>query len=130
MALLRLLLRVFSYLYHAALTIFLLAVSSLALSSGSIRLNLRMLPWTGDTLIFVLFFGSLIGLLTIILALGGRARFLFFLWSLVVAVLLTKGYVFSGYGFAAGEIKTAGYLLLGAWLAVIGAWPPPRRPRY
>ena len=130
MSLLRMLLRVFSFLYHSALTIFLLAVSGLALSSGSIRLNLKMLPWTGDTLIFVLFFGSLLGLLAMILALGGRMRFLFFLWSVAIAILLTKGYVFSGYGFAHGEVKTAGCLLLGAWLSVIGAWPPPGRPRY
>lgn len=130
MALFRVLLRVFSYLYHAALTIFLLAISGLALSSAPGTLNLKMLPWTGDTLAFILFFGSLFGLLTLILALSGRAAFLFFLWSLAVVVVMVKGYVFSGYGFAAGEVKTAGYLILGSLIALIGAWPPRKRPRY
>ena len=115
-------------MYHAGLTLFLLAVSSLALSSGSNRLNLKMLPWTGDTLIFVLFFGSLFGLLTLILALGRKMPFLFFLWNLAVAFFLVKGYIFSSYGFAHGEVKTAGYLLAGSLLALIGSWPPPSRP--
>jgi hypothetical protein len=123
----RLLLRAFSYLFHGALTVFLLAVSGLALSSGSQTINLRMLPWTGDTLIFVLFFGSLFGLLTLILALGDRMPVLFFLWSLLVAALLLKGYIFSGYYFAHGEFSLAGGLLLASWLALVGAWPK-RRP--
>jgi hypothetical protein len=130
LSLLRLLLRAFSFLFHGLLALFLLVISSLALSSGSQKLNLKMLPWTGDTLTFVVFFASLFGLFTLILALGGKARALFFVWSLAVAVLMLKGYVFSGYYFSHGEVKTAGGLLLGAWIAVVGAWPPRRRPRY
>jgi hypothetical protein len=124
-----LLLRVFSYLFHGLLAVFLLAVSGLALSSGPQQLNLKMLPWTGDTLIFVLFFASLFGLLTLILALGGKTPILFFLWSLGVAVLLLKGYAFSGYYFSHGEFKIAAGLLAGAWIAVVGAWPRPRQRR-
>lgn len=127
MSVIGLLVRVFSFLYHGLLTVFLLAVSGLALSSGSQKLDFKMLPWTGDTLVFVLFFGALFGLLTLLLAAGGKTPVLFFLWSLVVAVLLLKGYVFSGYYFAHGEIKTVGGLLLGSWIAVVGAWPRHRR---
>jgi hypothetical protein len=123
---LRGLLRIFSYSFHGLLVTFLLAVSGLALSSGAGKLSFRMLPWTGDTLIFVLFFGSLFGLLTLILALGGKTSALFFLWCLAVAVLLAKGYVFSWYHFAPGEIGVAAGLLLGSWMAVAGAWPRPR----
>lgn len=130
MSLLRLLLRTFSFLFHALLALFLLIASSLALSSGPQKLNLKMLPWTGDTLTFVVFFASLFGLFTLILALGGKARGLFFVWSLAVAVMMLKGYVFSGYYFAHEELRTAAGLLLGAWIAVVGAWPPQRRPRY
>lgn len=122
-----LLLRVFSYLFHGLLAVFLLAASGLALSSGTARLSFPMLPWTGDTLIFVLFFGSLAGLLSLLLALGEKTRVLFFLWSLAVAVLLVKGYVFSWYHFAPGEIRFASALLLSAWLAVAGSWPRARR---
>ena len=126
MSAIRGLLRVFSYLFHGLLVMFLLATSGMALSSGPGRLNFRMLPWTGDTLIFVLFFGSLFGLLTLMLALGGKTPALFLLWCVAVAVLLAKGYVFSWYHFAPGEIRIAGGLLAGSWLAVAGAWPQPR----
>ena len=120
------LLRVFSYVFHGLLVAFLLATSGMALSSGPGRLSFPMLPWTGDTLIFVLFFGSLFGLLTLILALGEKTPALFFLWSLAVAGLLLKGYVFSWYRFAPGEIEIAGGLLVGSWMAVAGAWPRSR----
>lgn len=127
MSALGLVLRAFSVLFHGLLAVLLLAISGLALSSGTQKLSFKMLPWTGDTLIFILFFGALFGLLTLLLALGDRMPALFFLWSLVVAVLLLKGYVFSGYYFAHGEVKTVAGLLLGSWLAVLGAWPRSRR---
>jgi len=116
------LLRFFSYLFHFLLVLFLLAVSGLTLVSGGQNLHLGMLPWTGSTLTLVVFFGSLFGLLTLVLAFRGRLRILFFLWALAVAVLLARGYIFSGYHFAAGEARTAGYLLLAALLALLGAW--------
>ena len=128
--LMKVLLRVFAFLYHAGLTIFLLAVSGLAISSRSGELNLRMLPWTGDTLAFILFFGSLFGLLSLILALSGKMPYLFFLWSLAVAIVLIDGYFFGHFSFHAGEFKTAVYLILGSWLALIGAWPLSGRPRF
>jgi hypothetical protein len=49
-------------------------------------------------------------------------------------VLLTKGYIFSGYRFGAGELRYAAYLIVAAWVAVAGAWfqlraKPARGPR-
>jgi hypothetical protein len=111
-----------SYLFHTLLALFLFAVASLALLSGTKSLHLDMLPWTGSTLIYVLFFGSLLGLVTILLALRRKLRALFFLWSLAVTVLLAKGYFLSGYHFAPGEFRTALYLLAASVLALFGAW--------
>jgi hypothetical protein len=132
----RALLRFCSYLFHALLALFLIAISGLAIASGAPNLHLDMLPWRGSTLVHILFFGSFAGLLTLILALYGTLRPLFFLWSLAVAVLLLKGYMFSGYRFAPGELKTAAWLTALAWLALIGAWfqmtrkRPVRKQRY
>jgi hypothetical protein len=81
-----------------------------------------MLPWSGATLNYLLIAGSLFGLFCIALAVTGRLRFLFFLWSLAIAVLLTKGYVFSGYRFETGGWHAAAYLIAAAWVAVAGAW--------
>jgi hypothetical protein len=125
--LLKALTRFFGYLFHGLLALFLIAVSGLALASGSPSLRLDMLPWKGSTLIYVLFFGSVFGLLTVILAIRGTWRALFFLWSLAAAALLWKGYVFSGYHFGPGEVPTALYLMVGSLIALAGAWFQLRR---
>jgi hypothetical protein len=119
--------RFLSYLFHTLLALFLFAVSGLALASGAKSLHLDMLPWTGSTLTYVLFFGSLFGLLTILLALKGKLRALFFLWSLAVVVLLVKGYFLSGYRFEVGEVRTALYLIAASIVALFGAWFQMRR---
>jgi hypothetical protein len=125
-----------SYVFHGLLTLFLLALSALALISGS-ALHLEMLPWSGSTLVYVLLAGSLVGLVTVLLAIRGSLRFLFFLWCLAVLILLVRGYLFSGYRFdPTSHSHTALYLTLGALIAVPGAWfrmmrsMDGRRPRY
>ena len=82
MGVVKTLLRFFSYLFHALLVLFLLAVSGLTLLLGGQSLHLGMLPWTGSTLTRVVFFGSMGGLVALLLAIRGRLRALFFLWSL------------------------------------------------
>src|SRR5947208_17135188 len=114
--------QLFAFLFHAVLALFLFAVATVALASGSASLHLSMLPWTGGALSYALFFGALLGLLTIVLAVRGTLRVLFFLWSLGVLVLLVKGYFLSGYHFAPGEVSTAVYLIIGSLLALTGAW--------
>ena len=122
MAVVKAIVRAYSYLFHALLALFLVAVSSLTLASAPQSLHLEMLPWTGSTLAYAVFFGSLFGLLTVALAVMGRLRFLFFLWALAVRVLMIKGYFFSGYRFEPGNVRTAVYLVVGSVLALPGAW--------
>jgi hypothetical protein len=117
----------FSYLFHFVLALLLLGLAGIALTSAPPSLHLGMLPWSGATLEYILLGGALFGLLSIVLAITGRLRFLFLLWSLAVAVLLTKGYIFSGYRFGAGELQHAAYLIGVAWVAVAGAWFQLRR---
>ena len=122
--------RYYSYLFHLVLALFLLAVSGLALGSGSPNLHLGMLPWSGQTLIYVLFFGAILGLAVVFLAMkGGPLRVLFLLWSLLVSILLVKGYIFSGYQFEGTEFKTAIYLIVASLIAIPGAWFQLRRTR-
>jgi hypothetical protein len=114
--------RWFSYFFHGVLTLFLLALSLVALSSGQ-QLQLAMLPWQGKDLTYYLLGGALIGLLAVILAIGKKARPLFFLWSLVVLVLMVRGFFFSHYHFAGpSAFHLALYLTAGAILAAFGAW--------
>ena len=122
MAVLKALLSFFSYVYHGLLCLILFVMSGLALAAGAQTLQLGMLPWTGMTLIYTLFFGAILGMVTVFLAVRGRWRPLFFAWSLVVTLLLLKGYIFSGYHFSPGEFRTAIYLTAGSVIALAGAW--------
>jgi hypothetical protein len=121
LAVVKAILRYFSYLFHAVLALFLLAVSVLTLASGSHNLHLGMFPWTGSTLTYVLLGASLFGLISLLLAIAGKLRFLFLLWSMAVAVMLVKGYFLSGYRFAPGEASRALYIALGSLVAAVGA---------
>ncbi len=120
---LKAIMRYFSYIFHGVLALFLIALSALSLSAGGTgELHLGMLPWTGDTLMYVLLFAALFGLITVLLAIKGILRILFLIWSFLVFVMLVKGYILSGYKFGPHEFRTAVYLIAGAFLALFGAW--------
>jgi len=121
--------RYFSYVFHGLLALFSIAVSALALGTGTGELHLGMLPWSGETLNYVLLFGALFGLLTLALAIKGVLRILFLIWSFLVFVFLVKGYILSGYKFAPNEFRIAVFLILGSLLSLFGAWFQLQRPR-
>ena len=64
----RLILRIYSYLYHFLLCLILIAVGGIGLLSPNATLNLDMLPWEDPALSRWLFFGGLAGLLSLVLA--------------------------------------------------------------
>lgn len=114
------LMRYFSYVFHFLLALFLLLVAGLAVLAGPGTLRLEMMPWSGATLAWVLLFGSIAGLATVVLAVRGKARILFFVWSLLVSVILVKGYIFSSYKFA-GNFGMAVGLIVLSLVALAGA---------
>jgi hypothetical protein len=119
--------RVFSYLFHGLLTLFLLAISVVAWSSGQ-PLQLEMLPWQGQTLTYSVLCTALVGLALVILAIFRKWRPLFFLWSLAVLAMMARGFFLSHYYFAGpAEFHGALYLTAGALIAALGAWFPLRR---
>ena len=119
---LKALVRVFSYLYHGLLCLFLLAVAGTAMVTDMHSLQLDMLPWKEASLTYWVLGGALVGVGTLALAVKRILPVLFFLWSLVVVVMLVKGYVFSGYFFDSGEFRVAIWLMVGALIALAGAW--------
>jgi len=123
------LLRIFSYLFGAALALFASAISALSLRSGG-ELNLGFLPWTGKALSYWLLGLALAGLITLLLAMTGTMRLLFFLWNLGVFILLFKGMFLSLYRFTGGAVsfKAGVGLTVGMLLAAIGSFPWPRKP--
>ena len=121
------LLRVYSYLFAISLSLFALAVSVVAVTSGH-PLSLGFLPWKGTRLTYWLFGLALAGLISVFLALRGRLRGIFFLWSLGVASLLIWGFFLTPYSFtAAFPFKSAAWLSIAAFFAMIGAWPRSKR---
>jgi hypothetical protein len=130
LGLLRALLRAFSYLFHGLLALFLFVLSVLALAAGPQTLHLDMLPFRGATLAWILLGGSIFAGFALYQALRARLRTLWFVWSLAVAVLLIRGYIFSGYHFAPDQVANAFYLIAGSLIALLGSWFTLRaRPR-
>ena len=128
MGILKALLRLFSYVFEGLLALFLLGISLLSIVAGA-ELNLGFLPWNGRTLSWWLLALSLTGLITLLMAMAGRLRWLFFLWALAGFVLLVRGFFLSFQPFARPlTFKTAMWLMLGTLLGAIGAWPSARKP--
>jgi len=88
------LLRLFSCFFEGLLALVLLVISLLSIVTGA-ELNLGFLPWKGMALSHWLLALALIGLITLLMALAGKLRWLFFLWCLAVFVLLVVMTLFS-----------------------------------
>jgi len=122
------LLRIFSYFFGGLLALFVAAVCAIALLSRS-PLNLAFLPWSGRSLTYWLLGLALLGLLTLLLAMGGTVRALFFLWNTAVFVLLLKGLFVSFYVFSGPvSFRTAACLTVGSLVAALGSFPWPQKP--
>jgi hypothetical protein len=122
------LLRVFAYIFGGLLALFVTVISLVAFTSHS-PLNLTFLPWTGDVLTYWLLGLGLFGLFTLLLAMSGKARVLFFLWWLALFVLLLRGLFLSSYSFSGPlNFKAAAYLTVGSLAAALGAFPWAQKP--
>jgi hypothetical protein len=119
--------RIFSYLFHAVLALFMVGISIVAWSSGQ-NLNLDMLPWSSAAATPWLLGLGLLAIVSIVLALKGTLRILFVLWSAAVVVLLIRGFFFSPYVFdGAADFRNALLFVFAALLAFVGAWLSFRR---
>ena len=124
-------LRICAYLFHLVLALFLLGISIVALTSSN-TLNLPFLPWSGEALTQWLFWGSLVGILSILLAVTGKFRYLFPLWALFVLVMMVRGFILRPYTFdGSSEFYRILWLIAGAFVAFLASltlfWVRPRR---
>ncbi len=125
------LLRLFSYLFHLALSAFLLGVAAIAAFSHQ-TLALGMLPFAEEQMVSRVAILGAIGLLATLLALFHVFRYLFPLWAGLALYLMVNGFLFSPYRFAGPDAFKSGlWLIFAALLAFIGAlWVlKPRRGR-
>src|SRR5580698_7774192 len=121
------LLRVFCYLFHTILCLSLMALGIVAVRSGVNDMKLETLPWQGAELNNRLMILGVIGLLTVILAATGKARFLLALWSIYVLGILVRGVFFNSTVTFSGREDFHNWLLLigGAAIAFIGSLTTP-----
>ena len=122
------LLRIYSYLYHLLLCLFLLAVGFLAVSINPSELQLDMLPWTGATLTRAVVMLGGAGLLCVLPAMVGKLRWLFPIWALFAFILMFRGFFLSGYSFDdASHFRQCVWLTAGAFVAFVGSLTVLRR---
>jgi hypothetical protein len=117
------LMRFYSYLFHGLLALFLLAISLVPLFSGIHNLQLEMVPGEGETLTFTLMAIGILGVVTVLAAVMGKAQAPLFIWSVVVLLGMLYGYFWRPYRWSGPEAFQATLLLIfGAFLALLGAW--------
>jgi hypothetical protein len=121
--------QIFSYLFHLALSLFVGGMAAVGCLSGSSNFALGMIPWwSGQTLVRWLLGAALVGLLLTILAVLGRLRALFGLWTLIVLCVVVYGFFLSNYTYPGpDEFKSALWLAGGAALACLGGIKQARR---
>jgi len=116
------LLRIFAYLYHLALSLFLLGLGIVVWSGGENNLKLGMLPWEGAALTKAIVILGVVGLLCVLLAVLGKLRWLFVLWTLFALALMFRGYFLTSYSFPdEGQFRFAVWLTAGALIAFLAS---------
>jgi len=117
-----LLLRVYAYLFELGLCVFLLGVAAFAVAAGDNNLKLGMLPWEGTVLVRAIAALGIVGIICTLLAMTGAIRWMFPLWTLVVLILMFRGFFLSSYSFSgADQFKFDVLLTAGAFLAFLGS---------
>jgi hypothetical protein len=109
------LLRVFCYLFHTILCLALIALGVVAVHSGVTDMKIDTLPWQGAELNHWLIGLGLAGLLSVILAVTGKLRFLLPLWSIYVLGMLLRGV------FLTSSVTFEGRDDFHNWMWLIGA---------
>ena len=116
-----LLLRLYAYLYHLVLALFLIGIGLMAVANGK-DLNLGMLPWEGSKVTQGVLVLGVLGLVCVLLAIAGWLRWLFPFWALAVLVLMFRGFFLAPYTFSgADQFRGAVWLTIGALGAFLGS---------
>jgi hypothetical protein len=122
-------LHLYSYLFHLVLTLFLAGIATVAWISGSGTFDLRVIPWwSGQPLVRWVLAASLLGLFSLALAVTGKFRPLFAVWTLLVVAIMVYGFIFSAtYRYQGMDhFKDALGLTAGAVIAFLGGYSQAR----
>jgi hypothetical protein len=125
--LLRRILRLYSFAFHALFALVVLAAAFVMLASKPATISFYLLPWRGPSMLWGLLLLALIGLIILLLAVRGKIQKLYGFWSVVVFILIVRLFFFSPASFTPGrgEFQMALWIILAAVLAVVGACGKP-----
>ena len=122
-------LRVFSWLFQAVLSLAAIAVATAALVTSS-DLVIPWLPIHGTNQSLFLLGIGIVGLICVVLAVRGTWRILLFLFSIHTLYMLVKGMFLSSFSFSGPtEFRNGVILAICAFFALIGAWPSSSKRR-
>ena len=113
------LLRVWSYVFHLILSLFLLGLGLISYPNPQALKLIGFLPFTSENVIRGIVTLGAVGLISTVLAMTGIFKYLFPVWTAIILYLIVRGGIFSPFAFA-GENAFKGFL----WLAfgAIGAF--------
>lgn len=113
--------RAYAYLYFAGISALLTGIALVAYLSGVHNLNTGgMMTQKGEDLTRFLLAIGIVGLVTIVLALLGKLRWLFPIYALVLTIMMFRWLFMSGYAFDDAEAFRHGILFIaGALLATV-----------
>lgn len=131
MGFLRGLLRVYSWIFETLLCLLGIGVAIVSLTVGKTDpVQIDWLPWSAASLPAWLIGLGIVGLIFVLLAVMGRLRILLFLFAAAIFALLTKGLFFTTNSFEGPEDgRNSLLLVIGAFVALIGAWPSSSKAR-
>lgn len=117
------LLRWFALLFHTLFAAAVLILAVISALSPPHELWFPVLPWSGRQLAVGLASLGVLGILVVWAAARGKARLLWLVWSVVVLVLIVRGYWFSDYRFTpeSSQLRTAFVAVAAALVGVLGA---------
>jgi hypothetical protein len=117
------LLRWFALLFHTLFAAAVLILAVISALSPPHELWFPVLPWSGRQLAVGLASLGVLGILVVWAAARGKARLLWLVWSVVVLVLIVRGYWFSDYRFTpeSSQLRTAFVAVVAALVGVLGA---------
>jgi hypothetical protein len=122
-------LRLYSYAVQTLISLILLALGTVAMLSDNTGFEIDLLPWSGKDLKMALLILGAAGLLSILLAIKGKLRILFLLWTLGTVYLGGRGIFASSHQFdGESDFKWALALFAGVIVTVLGAWSRFKQP--
>jgi hypothetical protein len=124
----RMILHIYSYLFHLALALFLAGIAAVAKITDAPNFDLEMLPGSDTRLVNYLFWVNLAGIASVILAFTGKLRWLYPVYGVAVFVLAVRGFFFSSYAYDGMDpFKQVLWFTGGALLAMLGSLSQLRR---